>query len=88
LPTWQLTGWSVDQRWWLLQFLDYTKSATRYWHWLTRREEWDTNYHMTFSWSGENEEHCREFLAAGGTVAVPFHGKDIPAEFLGRRVID
>ena len=37
--------------------------------------------------SSTNEEDCARVLAAGGNVAVVFHG-GLPASYLGHRVID
>ena len=67
-----------------VQFYDYTKHA-RPW---TRSA---SNYHVTFSWSGENMEACREALANGVNVAVPFDlkkGAELPATWQGYSVVD
>lgn len=48
-------------------------------------------YDVTFSWSGHNQKQCEKLLQLGVNVAVPFdikRGKELPAEFLGRPVID
>lgn len=31
--------------------------------------------HLTFSWSGENENECRLAVLAGHNIAVPYHGQ-------------
>jgi hypothetical protein len=74
-----------------LQCYDYTKSEQRA---LSHaRGELPSNYHVTFSHSGENAASCRSVLAAGGSVAVVF-GADprrhdpIPNTFWGHPVID
>jgi hypothetical protein len=67
-----------------LQVYDYTK----------HKRPWERtlpNYHITFSWSGENLADCMDALEHGINVAVPFHvakGKPLPAEWNGYRVID
>ena len=63
-----------------VQFVDYTKGAARLYR---KRPE---NYHLTLSYTGENESDCRKALAAGHNVAVCFDA--LPAAFLGADVID
>ncbi len=49
------------------------------------------NYHVTFSFSGENLAECAEVLAAGGNVAAVFDtpkGDDLPQGWLGAPVHD
>ena len=78
-----------------VQFMDYTKHLQ-----VIRRDRkipYGSNYHLTFSWSGENKKECSEALALGYNVAVPFiHNiKAIrglpttwhPPEFMGYPVI-
>lgn len=62
-------------------FIDYTKSAARL------RRKLPANYHLTLSYTGENEKECRDALAAGFCVAVVFGGA-FPETFLGAPVID
>lgn len=67
-----------------VQFYDYTKHD-RAW------ERVRPNYHLTFSWSGENQEACERALARGLNVAVPFDLKKseaLPATWMGRQVVD
>ncbi len=52
------------------RFYDYTKDPTLYNLFLLGKLP--GNYHLTFSFSGENEELCKSFLARGGNVAVTF----------------
>jgi hypothetical protein len=61
------------------QFYDYTKIANR--------KNLPPNYHLTFSFSGNNLKECREALANGMSVAVPFL-KGLPAKWLGYPVVD
>ena len=64
---------------------DYTKvyhRADRF-----SRGGYATNYHVTFSFSGSNELHCRELLAKGVNVAAVFLD-DVPATFLGAPTYD
>lgn len=49
-----------------VQFYDYTKVPLR------NRRNRPTNYHLTFSWSGENDAECRIALTMGANVAVPY----------------
>lgn len=59
-------------------FYDYTKVPGR---------TVPANYHLTFSRSARNEINVIKAIAAGRNVAVVF-AKTLPAEFMGRRVID
>lgn len=63
-----------------VQFYDYTKIPIRYRGKLA-------NYHLTFSYSGDNWSDCVEALNAGVNVAVVFAG-DIPTVWRNRPVID
>jgi len=65
----------VVQAWPEIQFYDYTKSPSRMRAWLRRLLP--ANYHLTFSWSGQNADVCVEVLESGGTVALP-RDKDAP----------
>ena len=73
-----------------VQFMDYTKHLQ-----VIRRDRkipYGSNYHLTFSWSGENEKECREALDLGYNVAAPFlpntrSGAWHPPEFMGYPVI-
>lgn len=48
-----------------------------------------SNYHITFSWSGENETQCKIMLSKGVNVAVPFDTRsELPETFLSTKVID
>jgi hypothetical protein len=60
------------------QFYDYTK--------LANRKNIPPNYHLTFSFSGDNLADCKTALANGMNVAVPFLKQ--PATWLGYPVID
>jgi hypothetical protein len=62
-----------------VQFYDYTKIPIRY------RQNLPGNYDLTFSLSESNDADAMEALELGHNVAVVFH--EIPAEYLGRRVI-
>ena len=68
-----------------IQFVDYTKSVKRALAWCAGKLP--SNYHLTFSFSGENEADCRKVLAAGGSVAVCFAGQ-FPAQWFGVDVVD
>jgi hypothetical protein len=67
-------------------FYDYTKVYS----YLLNKPD---NLHLTFSWSGteENKRDCELALSMGFNVAVPFEvskAKPMPLEFLDRPVID
>lgn len=62
-----------------VQFLDYTKIATR------MRRELPRNYHLTFSRSEDNDAQARDVLLAGGNVAAVF--SRLPITWEGKRVV-
>ena len=63
-----------------VQFYDYTKHARPWQRTLP-------NYHVTFSFSGENMRQAKEALKRGINVAVVFSGGK-PAEWYGCPVVD
>lgn len=67
----------------LIQFWDYTKSPYMMKKFLDGKLA--SNYHLTFSHSGESEnlEQCKQILARGGNVAVVFDSAIFPPHFLG-----
>lgn len=72
-----------------VMWYDYTKIYSRMLRYVA--SQLPVNYHLTFSWSGENEVQCRNILAKRGNVAVPFHtrkNKPLPTKFLDRPVIN
>lgn len=67
-----------------VQFYDYTK-IPRPW------QRAMDNYHLTFSYSGENLTECLRALEHGVNVAVVFgteKGRELPKEWHGFRVVD
>jgi len=62
-----------------VQFYDYSKVPIRF------RQNLPDNYDLTFSMSESNDADALEALELGHNVAVVFN--DIPAEYMGRRVI-
>jgi len=68
-----------------VQFYDYTKDFFKMSRYL--RGELPSNYHLTFSYSGENVGQCQEVLANGGHVATVFSSKDFPETWLGYPVV-
>lgn len=66
-----------------VQFYDYTKVP-----WAYRAHRIPRNYHLTYSYDPQNLAHVSDALAIGWNVAVPFSGRDLPREFMGRPVID
>ncbi len=69
-----------------VQFYDYTKSPERMTAFLAR--ELPSNYHLTFSRSEDNGQIANAIIASGGNVAVVFSGKELPASYRGRPVIN
>jgi hypothetical protein len=82
----------------MIQFYDYTKSENRMLKFLTGRLP--KNYHLTFSYTPENENAARSVLALGGNVAVVFNEKTtkvkgerqlpsfVGSRFLGHEIVD
>jgi hypothetical protein len=66
-----------------VQFYDYTKVPPQF-----RLVRIPANYHLTYSYDPHNAEHVAAAIAAGMNVAVPFQGRELPAEFMGLPVID
>jgi hypothetical protein len=67
-----------------IMFYDYTKSYSRMNKFL--QGKMPKNYHLTFSFSGENWEQCKKVLAAGGNVAAPMLDYEADS-FSGYKVI-
>jgi hypothetical protein len=63
-----------------VQFYDYTKIPKPW-------KRTAANYHLTFSFSGDNLQDCLEALRHGVNVAVVFHGT-LPATWNGFEVIN
>jgi hypothetical protein len=64
-----------------VQWVDYTKNATRLYRALPN------NYSLTLSYSGTNKADCAKALQAGHNVAVVF-GDGLPESWLGFPVIN
>ena len=67
-----------------VQFYDYTKVPSRF-------DVMPDNYHLTFSYTGENWNDCETLLNKGYNVAVIFNikkGNALPETFNGYNVID
>ena len=62
-----------------VQFYDYTKLPGR---------KVPANYHLTVSYSGANAAYARKVAKSKHNIAVVFRDANLPAEFLGRPVID
>jgi hypothetical protein len=79
------SGVTLIERFWDVQFTDYTKSFKRA---LAHAQgKLPKNYHLTFSHSEKNEVQCVEILQAGGNVAVVF-AKQRPTHWNGFPTID
>jgi hypothetical protein len=68
-----------------IQWYDYTKVPLRMKKYLAGGMP--ENYHLTFSRSGSNDRAVEFVTALGGNVAVVFR-KDLPADWMGRKVIN
>lgn len=68
-----------------IQFYDYTKIVKRVLP--NSKARAVENYHLTFSRSESNQSHVELAMAAGANVAVVFAGKELPAKYLGRKVV-
>ena len=66
-----------------VQFYDYTKVPMQH-----RAPRIPRNYHLTYSYDPRNAQHVAAALAMGANVAVPFTGRELPREYMGRPVID
>lgn len=77
------TGLNILQLFPNVQFYDYTKVPRR----IALLGKY-TNYDLTFSFDGYNMKTAKQFLQAGGRVAVVFDGHKLPATFDGWRVIN
>jgi hypothetical protein len=75
-----------------IQFVDYTKSEAR--AIAHAQGKLPKNYHVTFSFAGDNHAACERVLAAGCNVAVCFYTGTkkapiaFPQTYFGRRVIN
>ena len=68
-----------------IQFVDYTKSEAR--AIAHAQGRLPANYHVTFSFAGDNHDACERVLAAGGNVAVVFSGA-FPTHYFRTNVIN
>lgn len=67
-----------------VQFYDYTKNPTKF-------INIDSNYHLTFSYTGINWNRCLDLLSKGYNIAMVFNvkkEKDIPAMYNGFEVVN
>lgn len=64
-----------------LTFYDYSKIYSRF------KKNLPANYHLTYSYSGENEGECKELLSKGFGVSVVFENT-LPKTYWGYKVID
>lgn len=78
---WHKTG--IMQEFPEIQFYDYTKVVNRIF------EKLPSNYHLTFSRSESNDSHVSKVVSeSNNNVAVVFSTKELPSEYLGRKVIN
>lgn len=67
-----------------VEFYDYTKNPNKF----TNKPE---NYHLTFSYTGRNDQLCKQLLSMGYNIAVVFRAKhevDLPKYFMNHEVIN
>ena len=69
------------------QFYDYTKSFKRMANFLSKKKDFPSNYHLTFSRSETNDKLCEMVLEMGGNVAVVFRNQ-LPQTWKGYEVIN
>lgn len=72
-----------------VQFYDYTKNPIRMDKYL--KGQMPNNYHLTFSYSGDNLEECYDVLEKNGNVTIVFKlkkGQSLPKTWNGYRIID
>ena len=69
------------------QFYDYTKSFKRMANFLSKKKDFPSNYHLTFSRSEHNDKLCEMVLKMGGNVAVVFRNQ-LPQTWKGYEVIN
>lgn len=93
-------GRSVMEMYPNIPFYDYTKNTSRMYNFLKNKDQWPSNYHLTFSWSEINAAFCFWVLDNGGNIALPFDTpankdgtpadkwKKLPYYFAGYKVID
>lgn len=62
-----------------VQFYDYTKLPNR---------KMPANYHLTVSYSEANQAYAEKVKQTRHNIAVVFRTKELPAEYLGRKVIN
>lgn len=77
------TGKNILELFHDVQFYDYTKVPSR-----IKLMQRYSNYDLTLSYNGFNDEECKKFLNEGGKVAVVFYGDKLPKSFNGWKVID
>jgi len=82
--SWERHG--VIQKFKSVPFYDYTKNYVRMLSFLNGKLP--ANYSLTFSRSETNESQCLDVLSRGGTVAVVFRSKTLPATWQGFPVIN
>ena len=82
-PCWAAPRWLFATRTRPTIPYDYTKH--------TNRKRVPEGYHLTHSWSGDNEDKCIEAFDNGLNVAIPFSTskyKELPTHFkLGQKIV-
>lgn len=77
-------GFNIFEHFPNVQFYDYTKIAKKF-------RNLPENYHLTFSYTGNNWNECEPLLESNNNVAVIFDvpkSKPLPTTFKGYQVID
>ena len=78
-----ITLFKVLERFSDVQFYDYTKVFNR-----LKKFANNSNYHLTFSYSENNQSDVLNALSLGYNVAIPFAGKVLPTQYNGVKVYD
>jgi hypothetical protein len=80
----KLNGQNIFEIFPEVSFYDHTKSHLKF-------DNMPNNYHLTYSYTGRNIEHCLNLLSKGFNVAVVFNVRkesELPTQFLGYQVIN
>lgn len=80
-------NYNIFEYFWGVQFYDYTKSFKRMANFLNKKENFPSNYHLTFSRSETNDKLCEMVLGMGGNVAVVFRNQ-LPKTWKGYEVVN
>lgn len=81
----KLEGKNIMEHFPDVQFYDYVKNPKRMLNFLLGK--FPKNYHLTFSRSESNDEHCQMVMKLGGNVAMVFEYK-LPETYTGLPIVN